>query len=688
MVGHRSLSLALLLLALLPASAAANPGTEIIVKRDAGLSGAERADIRADADVRFVETLPLPRTEVVAAAPGDVNDALRDLNADPDVAYAELNRPVRALTNDEHFTKLWGLQNLGNFAFGSESAVNDADMDVPEAWDHGLGTGRTVAVVDTGVQADHPDLGDRVAFGWDFVDEDPYANDEEGHGTHVAGTIAATKDNTIGVAGVAPEARILPLRVLDENGQGDVADAIEAYHYAAQHDVAIVNASLGGEGFVQSERDAIALHPEVLFVVAAGNDGENNDVPAQDPDYPCSYNLPNILCVGASKHNDQRAEFSNYGATAVDVFAPGYGIYSTIPGSGYDFNSGTSMATPHVAGLAALMLSRNPMLAPLDVKDATILSADQKPAFAGLVASGGRANAKGAFLGYDWDNDTVSEGQDNCPSVPNPGQEDVDLDGVGDACPPVADADTDGVTTLDDCPVEPAAYATNGCPSADPTADGDYWPDSLDQCLGQAGTARGCPDADADGVADASDNCVAAYNPGQADLDSDGQGNACDSDRDGDGLANDADQCPEYKAATSNGCAAAPPTPPTPTPPADRDGDGVYDLSDACPAQFARTADGCPAAQVSSVSASVRKRGQRRSAKVTIKTTRPASVRVIVERKRGRRWVRVKRTTLVITGDRATLALRSLKRGRHRIRIAITSSSGTGTPVTKAFRVR
>ena len=200
MVGIRSIPLALLTLALLPASAAATPTTQIIVKREPGLSGAERADIRADADVRFVETLPLPSTEVVAAEPGDVSDALRDLNADPDVVYAERDRPIRATASDDPiFPYLWGLENRGDIEDPFVTEVADADTDAPEAWSSSTGAGQTVAVVDSGVDLDHPDLAGQLLDGWDYVGDDDVPEDGEGHGTHVTGTIAAVKDNQEGV---------------------------------------------------------------------------------------------------------------------------------------------------------------------------------------------------------------------------------------------------------------------------------------------------------------------------------------------------------------------------------------------------------------------------------------------------------------------------------------------------------
>jgi thermitase len=680
--------LALLLLALVPSAAAANPTTQIIVKRAPGLTAAERADIRADADVRFVEPLPLPRTEVVTAKTGDVGDAIRDLNADPDVVYAELDSTVRAFGQDDLFPYQWGLRNLGDFSFGGEPAAHDADMDVPEAWTMSTGSGVVVAVVDSGVEDGHEDLGGRVLPGWDFVDSDPYATDPNGHGTHVAGTIAATRGNDVGVAGVAPDVRILPIRVLAANGTGRLSDVVEAYDYAADRGVSLVNASLGHEHFSATEDAAIASHPEITFVVAAGNGGDDgvgddNDDVGGAAEYPCAYSRANIVCVGASRHDDTAADFSNYGETTVDVFAPGYGIVSTIPGHDYDWAFGTSMATPHVAGEAALILSRNPSLTPSDVKAAILGSADYKSALNGLAVSDGRANANGALRWTDYDTDTFADGVDNCPAVPNPDQADADSDGIGNACPPVADADVDAVLVPTDlCPDEAAAYAANGCPSADPTADGDYWPDALDQCLAEPGTARGCPDGDKDGVADDDDNCPTHANSNQANRDGDLLGDACDGDRDGDGVLNIEDQCPDKWATGANGCTPLPPN--DGTPPADSDRDGVSDGTDACPKDAAETKDGCPLARVASLSA----KAKRGSATIRLTTSRLAMVRITVERKKGRRWVRVARKTAATVGNRASLKVSRLKRGTHRVRISISSSAGNGTSVSKTFRVR
>jgi len=489
----RLVSLALLLIALLPASAAANSSTRIIVKREAGLIAAERSDIRADAEVRFVENLPLPRTEVVAARPGDVQDALRDLNADPDVAYAEFARPVR-VTADPETDLLWGLHSIGAL----------------DAWGIATGLDLTVGVIDSGIDASHPDLASRtVDDGHDWVNDDDDPDDENGHGTHVSGTIAAVRDGA-GIAGVAHGARILPMKVIAADGFGDVTDLIEAYDYAGEHDLRVVNVSLGATGFLNSEYAAIARNPDVLFVVAAGNGGDDdvgddNDG-SPEASYPCAYNLPNVLCVGASDEADEPASFSNFGEQTVDVFAPGVNIESTVPGGFYETWQGTSMATPHVAGTAALLLEQTPELSPDDVVDAVVDWADDNVDLSDRSVSGGRLNAFSALTSNDADHDGVVDAADTCPVDNNPAQSaDADGDGEADACD----------------------HTPRG-----PDVDGDGWGEIDDDCDTTYGTVKGCPAP------------PPVVPPVTAPVD----------DADGDGVTGASDQCPSKAAATRDGC--------------------------------------------------------------------------------------------------------------------------------------
>ena len=282
--------------------------------------------------------------------------AIARLEARDDVAYAEPNYVVRAAAspNDSRIGELWGLDNTGQRVQGVAGRA-DADIDAPEAWNLTTGSaGVTVAVLDSGVAADHPDLApnlwvnpDEVAGngvdddgngyvddrrGWDFVADDSDPSDEQGHGTHVAGTIGAKGDNdTAGggstdVVGVAWNVRLMPVRVLDHDGEGSYADLIAGIDYARQNGAQIGNLSLGARWVSQALYDAFAAAPGVTWVVAAGNDGSDLSFATQ---FPCEFDLANIVCVAASDQNDRIASFSNYGSAAVDVAAPGVSTLST-----------------------------------------------------------------------------------------------------------------------------------------------------------------------------------------------------------------------------------------------------------------------------------------------------------------------------------------------------------------------
>jgi subtilisin family serine protease len=380
-------ALALAAVAVAPSAARA----DIIVQRAAGATASE---IRSDAGVQLVQRLPLTRTEVVKAAPGDQAAALAQLKADPDVVYAEPDGAMHALSTDSYFGLQWALSNDGNGPFGG---VAGDDIHAPQAWTISRGAGQTVAVVDTGVDFSHEDLaGQLAAGGWDWVDGDDDPSDAHGHGTHVAGIVAAAGDNGVGISGVAPAAKVLPLRVLDSTGRGSSADIAAAFAYAGDHGVRIVNASLGG-GYSRTVENAVAAHPDTLYVVAAGNSSANDDDPSQ-ASYPCALPEANLVCVGASDESDLPADFSNYGATSVDLFAPGVDIvssYFAAPDS-YWLMDGTSMASPFVAGTAALALAANPHASTSQLRAALLETVDRRDALAGRSATGGRLNAAGA----------------------------------------------------------------------------------------------------------------------------------------------------------------------------------------------------------------------------------------------------------------------------------------------------
>jgi subtilisin family serine protease len=373
----------------------------------------------------FLLDVPQDRT------PGQVQSAVKGVRGfqfvEPNVVFQ-----LQATTpNDPYFGLEYGLDNSGTTPLGASKA--DADIDAPEAWDITTGAPASgspvvVGVVDTGVDYTHPDLaanmwrnpGEVAGDGIDndadgYVDDvygiNAYANngnpmDDVGHGTHVAGTIAAVTNNGEGVAGVAWNAKVMALKFIGADGAGSTADAIECLNYAVTMrnrgvNIRLTSNSWGGGGFETALRDAIARSNSagMLFVVAAGNGGDdgvsdNNDVYAS---YPSNYDVANVVAVAATDRNDQLAGFSNYGAATVDLAAPGVDVASTKMGGGYLYMSGTSMATPHVSGVAALAFAYKPTATVAEVRGALLGGVDKLSNLSGKVASGGRLNALGTL---------------------------------------------------------------------------------------------------------------------------------------------------------------------------------------------------------------------------------------------------------------------------------------------------
>ena len=331
------------------------PG-EVVVAYHPSTSRADRAELRAAAGARAVSPLPLARTEVVSVARGEVDETIAALESSPDVAFAEPNFYVRssATPNDPRFEQLWGLDNTGQSVSGFIGTA-DADIDAPEAWETTKGSHAvTVAIIDTGVAFDHPDLAanmwtnpgetgsgkatngiddDDNGFkddwrGWDWIGSDNTPRDFFGHGTHVAGIVGATGNDSYGGVGVNWNVSLMPLRVLDSEGIGTTANVAAAIAYATANGADVVNLSLGGPDFTLAVQNAISNAPDVLVVAAAGNEASNNDVSGS---YPCNYPLTNLVCVAATDSADQLAGYSNYGAINVDLAAPGSRILSTVP---------------------------------------------------------------------------------------------------------------------------------------------------------------------------------------------------------------------------------------------------------------------------------------------------------------------------------------------------------------------
>ena len=232
--------------------------------------------------------------------------------------------------------------------------------------------------------------------GWDFINDDNDPIDDEGHGTHTAGTMAAIGDNKIGVAGVMWKARVVPIKILGANGSGSLAAGTAGVNYANKLGVRVSNNSWGYQGGPDTALQAAvedAGKKGYLFVAAAGNATNDNDA---NPFYPASYTGDNVITVAASDNRDKKAGFSNWGLTSVDVAAPGVNIYSTVPGGGYEYNSGTSMAAPQVAGVAALAWSISPAVTYTKVRDAVLggveAAGDFRKNGTTPVATGGRVN--------------------------------------------------------------------------------------------------------------------------------------------------------------------------------------------------------------------------------------------------------------------------------------------------------
>ncbi len=350
------------------------PG-EIIIRFKPTAETAAMATITQQFNLKSIKRLPrlnallyqFPTTQTL-------DSILKGCRNRPEVLYAEPNYRVYALAvpNDPDFPKLWGLHNTGQ-----GGGKNDADIDAPEAWDKTQGRKEIlISVIDTGIDYNHPDLAANMwtnpgeipnnnrdddnngyvddVYGYDFVNNDPDPMDDNRHGTHVAGTIGAVGNNDRGVVGVNWTVRLMALKFLSANGSGSTADAAEAIIYAADNGAMITNNSWGGGGFSQTLRDAIeyAKDKGVLFIAAAGNESKDND---DSPNYPSNYEVENVIAVAASTDRDALASFSNWGNQTVDLAAPGEDVYSTTPANTYEYLSGTSMATPHVAGAAGLV---------------------------------------------------------------------------------------------------------------------------------------------------------------------------------------------------------------------------------------------------------------------------------------------------------------------------------------------
>jgi hypothetical protein len=401
------------------------PG-EILVRLKPGLGVAAAAQIvpgaKIEKEFELVPGLQLIRLPATV----DVMEAVRLYSQHPSVLYAQPNflhhtmQEAHLTPNDTSYNQMWALNNTGQ-----TGGTPDADIDAPEAWDLSTGSGSVVVfVIDTGVDYNHPDLIDNLwtnpgetpgngidddgngyiddIYGIDTANNDSDPMDGNGHGTHVSGTIGARGNNGLGVVGVNWQVKIGQCKFLSDSGTGSTADAIECLQYIrnlkvnAGVPVIATNNSWGGGPFEQALYDAIKAHMDagILFIAAAGNDGTDNDAL---PHYPSNYFLPNVISVAATDHNDDLASFSNYGLRTVHVGAPGKSILSTWPGNTYNTISGTSMATPHVTGLAALLKAHNPSRDWIAIRNLIFAGGDFKPSLDGKTVLERRINAFGSL---------------------------------------------------------------------------------------------------------------------------------------------------------------------------------------------------------------------------------------------------------------------------------------------------
>lgn len=392
---------------------------ELLIKFHSGVSRAQINSLMNAVGAKTIRRYKIAPIQLIKLPQGTLQQAKNWLSGQNLVAYVEFNqlRYIDAVPNDPQTPSMWGLDNVGQ-----SGGTPDADIDAPEAWDITTGdSSLVIAVIDSGSDLTHEDLAPNLwtnpgeipgnsidddgngyvddVYGWDFSRNDNDPSDDEfacgGHGSHTAGTLGAAGNNGIGITGINWNVKIMSLKaartLLGIFCSLADADILEAIEYAVDNGAMLSNNSYGGGGSNQAIEDAIRASRR-LFVAAAGNDGNNND---NSPSYPASYQLDNIISVAATDHNDNMAGFSNFGVTSVDLGAPGVNILSTVPGDSYDGTfSGTSMASPHVVGVAGLLLAQDPTLTPNELKWRLLESTDS----IGIpTVTGGRLNAHAAL---------------------------------------------------------------------------------------------------------------------------------------------------------------------------------------------------------------------------------------------------------------------------------------------------
>lgn len=407
-----SLLALVLILTVTPASATAGPAVsgQLLVGFKQGASKDRQQEILAALKGRLAKRfagIKGGRLTLVKPRSGIALSLLRKRLADhPDVAYAEpdyyqFTHATKA-PNDPLYPLQWPVAD----------SPDGHDIDAPTAWAQRTSCAK-VAIVDTGIDTDHPDLVANLykskdkpnnnkdddkngyvddTYGYNAIKGKGSGEDNDGHGTHVAGIVAGRANDGIGVSGICWSAKLMPVKFMNAQGKGSTSNAIAAIQYAVKQGFKIVNCSFGSSSKSSALKDVVdyAQDHKVLLVVAAGNNSQNID---KHPEYPAAYTDSNILAVAATTDEDKLASFSNWGSTGVDLAAPGDSVLSTYLGGGYKVLSGTSMATPYVAGVAALLRKQVPDATYGNIRYAIRHKVDKPSALKGKVAYDGRLNA-------------------------------------------------------------------------------------------------------------------------------------------------------------------------------------------------------------------------------------------------------------------------------------------------------
>lgn len=392
------------------------PG-EYVVKLKNSFSVVTEENLSSNLSAFIKSKIPSQNIVIIKRPVFELSESvLKNLAQNPMVEIVEPNFIYRInnTPNDPEFGQLWGLQNLGQKDPAKKPGIAGIDIGATQAWEIETGSKNIiVAVIDTGVNFNHPDLKNNIwvneaehngsagvdddnngivddIYGANFVTPQAptgQSMDDHGHGSHCSGTIGGSGNDGKGIVGVNWNARIMGVKFLSADGSGSLEGALRAIDYAVKMGARVLSNSWGGGGYSETLKQAIQRSHDVgaVFVAAAGNESNNNDA---TPSYPASYDIPNVISVAAIDNRGVLASFSNYGKKSVHVAAPGVNIFSSVEGDKYQSMSGTSMATPHVSGVAALLLAHEPQLTNIQVKERLITTSHPLTGLRGRTVAG------------------------------------------------------------------------------------------------------------------------------------------------------------------------------------------------------------------------------------------------------------------------------------------------------------